>query len=1052
MSSRKLCLVCVVLCGLPLPFTAIAWGQTTSPKDSSLLSEQTIPEPPRQKEAWKPPATKVPDNFVKAAALLFEQGLADPRGCEYRAIELTDGTHAHGWVLPAKDGDRQRFAIRWNGLVRPLVSVGDKVDLKKDAVIPSEQQGPSETEDSSWQLWGRGDVFTALLLRLGEGDLASQLWAAHYPLPPTGNQVEAKEEPYPELASVWGWHQFHDGEVAYQDGDDAAALLRFRKAMAFIKVAEPEAKKRGFEPRWRGKRFLDEYMDALPGMVADLERRVKDGKREAAVCFGPGRIPDPQQRIAALILRLDEVKAPTWGLNHAIIPNFERDPIVVALIREGEPAVEPLLKCYVTDKRLTRSIGSSGGYCRCEPVSEPAYVALAAILDFSPRSTDEEEDREKLAARFRERLQKGRTRAERLFQVLADDKAQPRDWLDAAAKLLSPLPAIAPETAVWSIQSTPPPYREQRLGESFREQRLGESLRRKKDPSVTELLLKRVEQTDGEVVHEPVFGDTRMPQSVALALMLAEWEPKAALEPLAAQTKRARDAGKWTKYTQMIEKRVQLGDRKALDEYATVITAAHPRMLRDWWSDKALFQPLGDHLDNPSLVKAAEALFADDNSPWLPLIHEGDRNSGAHGEFELIPTTLLRQPAFRKAVLKELADKTKVGKATLNTSGFIRIDAPFGLFWTQNQWRTPKEKIEQDCRRCDLCAWKLGQDLKSAPRCELYWTEAERDKAVTACIDFLRRQQYELEWRSEGLRLDKPASAAQVEQGQAVFTLAGVDKVRLFSGLKLPQEGQWITLKDHPLEARDRSEENAPVYAQRGKVVQAEEVFKDGKWQRYYGFVGVNHVARVPASEIEFSPEEPSGDNIRDWVRVGPGLHVRLKVPSIRVESIENYPPRLPADAALTFSLLVRNSAGLEQPSPDAARSVRLRLLYSPEMVSRQGALVPKAVHADKWLEMYEPDLIQQPGPFIPSMLPDTGWTDLPSKPGAKFSVEKSKELAVAEEMKLATFDLREWFDVSLPGFYRLQLLPAAAEAKTVRESGEIRFSLAAPPRNQKEK
>src|SRR5262245_37547524 len=78
-----------------------------------------FPEAPRQQEAWKPPASKVPDEFVKAAALLFEQGLADPRGCEYRAVELTSGKRTHGWVLPAKDGDKQRFAVCWNGLVCP---------------------------------------------------------------------------------------------------------------------------------------------------------------------------------------------------------------------------------------------------------------------------------------------------------------------------------------------------------------------------------------------------------------------------------------------------------------------------------------------------------------------------------------------------------------------------------------------------------------------------------------------------------------------------------------------------------------------------------------------------------------------------------------------------------------------------------------------------------------------------------------------------------------------------------------------------------------------
>ena len=215
------------------------------------------------------------------------------------------------------------------------------------------------------------------------------------------------------------------------------------------------------------------------------------------------------------------------------------------------------------------------------------------------------------------------------------------------------------------------------------------------------------------------------------------------------------------------------------------------------------------------------------------------------------------------------------------------------------------------------------------------------------------------------------------------------------------------------------------MYAQRGNVVQAEEAFKDGKWRRYYGFVGVNHVARVAAEEIEFSPDEPLENEVRDWVRVGPGLRVRLNVPPIKIESIDDYPATLPADAALTFSLVVRNSAGLDQPTPDAAKSVKLLMLYSPEIISRQGALAPKAVRDREWLELYTPDLISTPGAaFVPKALRDTGWTELTLKPGAHFTMKKGKTLAAAEEMKLATFDLREWFDMSKPGFYRLQLLP----------------------------
>jgi hypothetical protein len=55
---------------------------------SPLLIDMFMPETPRQHDEWKAPPNKVPDEFVTAAWLLFQQGLADPRGCDYGEIEV----------------------------------------------------------------------------------------------------------------------------------------------------------------------------------------------------------------------------------------------------------------------------------------------------------------------------------------------------------------------------------------------------------------------------------------------------------------------------------------------------------------------------------------------------------------------------------------------------------------------------------------------------------------------------------------------------------------------------------------------------------------------------------------------------------------------------------------------------------------------------------------------------------------------------------------------------------------------------------------------------
>lgn len=115
------------------------------------LERPMIPDPPRQKDPWQPPAATLPAFLAKAATTLFEQGLADPRDCDYRAIEIVVGSvrpgdedmaRTRGWVLPATDGGKTRFAVAWSGLVYPTVSIGEPADLEADARAIAQQARP----------------------------------------------------------------------------------------------------------------------------------------------------------------------------------------------------------------------------------------------------------------------------------------------------------------------------------------------------------------------------------------------------------------------------------------------------------------------------------------------------------------------------------------------------------------------------------------------------------------------------------------------------------------------------------------------------------------------------------------------------------------------------------------------------------------------------------------------------------------------------------------------------------------------------------------------
>src|SRR5262249_23601734 len=104
--------------------------------------------------------------------------------------------------------------------------------------------------------------------------------------------------------------------------------------------------------------------------------------------------------------------------------------------------------------------------------------------------------------------------------------------------------------------------------------------------------------------------------------------------------------------------------------------------------------------------------------------------------------------------------------------------------------------------------------------------------------------------------LGRPATAQDVRRGEAIFTLEGEGRARQVGLPAGPMKARWTALKKYPYEsqwvAEDGTRGSSTGYYQDGFVWQAEEAFKEGKWRRYYGFVGPGSPAKVPAEETEF--------------------------------------------------------------------------------------------------------------------------------------------------------------------------------------------------------
>ena len=533
---------------------------TPERKASPVFAGEALPLPPEQHSAWSARNTNLPANYLTATAVLFEQGLADPRDCKYQEIEVGTGSvwsgdgwviKTHGWVLP---GHREpQFAVCWNGLVYATVSVGTNVDLIADVMkattngFVSWQSAMSEgTTLSPSALQG---VKGCLLLRLGETDLATAYWLAleHRGIESRNqmlrrfsetNSLESTNQikmsggdPYLTWASDWAWSLFDRMICAHERGDERLALADARQLVAAQPLIEAECAKRGFkrQPYWDSRRNSElqpylSFLDQLTQLHADLERRDKEGTRISAISVGLTNITDQAERVRVLIRDLDLVQARQWSQPGGV--NLGEDAVVSALINEGDAAVEPLLDCLEHDKRLTRSVSFGRDFHRGRTVlsvNNAAWVALRTILQAGFSNGSE------LRAYWNK--YKNLKLEGRWYAILNDDAARNR-WQEAAANIVQP-ENVTRYPGGFSSERPVPTNTVARLR--------GEYLRGKQNPSVTELLTRHALEVPTNNI-----GNYDLAACCQMAEYLSKWDVRAALPVAKILSKRARTAMKYS--------------------------------------------------------------------------------------------------------------------------------------------------------------------------------------------------------------------------------------------------------------------------------------------------------------------------------------------------------------------------------------------------------------------------------------------------------------------------------------------------------------------------
>jgi hypothetical protein len=1058
---------------LPWILIVLLAGGADEYRPTPKFEGKAIPDPPRQRAAWTPPETKLPKFLVTATAALCDAGMADPRDCEYREVEIGDGVlvKTRGFVLPEQPGVLGRFAVSWDGIVYPAVTIGAPADLEADTrsladelktgppaaanVRSPARSGGFANRGHLLELGGmvrgpatvesRSPLQLILLLRVGRADLAEKVFAAGTTWTPelSGRDLTDYHITFLTLASEWAEIQYSRLLSAHQRGEDVIALDAACQLTAFQKAVEARATNMGFPRPARRNSSQPEPVpyvgrfEQLDVLLADQERRAKEPPRGPI----PERGGDPSARIAALIRDFDQIHVQQISVPGSSDPGSA--PVVRELIAEGDPAVEPLLAALVSDTRLTRSVTGGRGPSYVHPVTDAIYGALRGILktnsfleengDFTAvRMPD---GRKQLAAAIRAFWEKNRGMplVERWFRTLNDDAAGTDRWLEAAAGMIQPVTYDTPPTRYvsygpWTGTGPAPAMK-------------GEALRDRRDPSISDLMARRaadIARTDNPAA----LPDIGLIRACELAQMFARWDMKAALPTLktlmTASIERSRDTrggetdrGYARFVAEFTMQRARAGDLGALDEYAAWVRNVTPRMI-EGTRLKAL-EPLWTYPDRPALVTAARTMFLDPKSPWLPLVPRDRNRAAAFSPFDIpISSPLVCVPAFREALLAALEDKATVGSAQLQAHGQVHITMASGVSGGFGASRVPgpddREGVEVSFRACDYVANALST-LEGAPECQLYWTETHRDAALTACAAYLRRcgshfspeplpGQNDFPQARAHLRfpkLDHPATAQNVREARAIFTLEGEGEARVVS---LPQAfpifARWTTLKEFPIDQMLGNREFRRDYLRDGWVWQAEEVTKDGHTDRYYGFVGHATIARVPAPEIVFP-----GDRYRS-VSLPDALDVELRLADQPQAMRAGFEPGRPIVVAMSL----RNGQGVERSVPTEF----LRPADDGKPALRRGVS----------LELFAVPRVAPGSQGLPAPAPAELLT--PTRTAHFDPGDAARSLAPTESLQVLTLDLNDWYAGLKPGPYRLHLKFTADSGLAEGTSNDVFF------------
>ena len=332
--------------------------------------------------------------------------------------------------------------MAWNGLVYPLVELGEAVDLQEDLRALREsgyaRVGRLGADNEPSSVMPKPSLISAcLLLRLGETDAAKGMVAAHFGDRQPDDGSSGGYSLYVSLSADWLWQLYNRALCAHMRGDDRLVHASLTLLASNIEGILARMHEQLSEDHRKAKYHPLSWMDSWEILLHESHRRLE-----------PEENPAEPDTIKALIIDLKNVDRRQWGQPGGV--GVASDPRVHALVKRGDKAVEALLDCLENDQRLTRSVSFGRDFGRGRtliPVGRAAHAALTEILQFSNFegvehrwAIDTIDERVAMAKAIRKYWSENRdlTLAERWFATLQRDDVEEELWVEAAEKLTEP--------------------------------------------------------------------------------------------------------------------------------------------------------------------------------------------------------------------------------------------------------------------------------------------------------------------------------------------------------------------------------------------------------------------------------------------------------------------------------------------------------------------------------------------------------------------------------------------------------------------------------------